>query len=196
MAINDRYRLELRSQFLGQQNLNVFHYLHVQAATGDAAYLAGRFANTVVPPLAAVCHTSWSVVGIHVYNLDNPLDFAINSGVVPGTRGGDAEAQYTTWSFTYQRGRSDMKSGGKRFGGLSETDVSGGLPSGGILSALTTLAAALEGPLAGLGTEVWRPRILGKRYDTLGEFMNPISSVTLLGTYTMNTRKNYTAPGF
>lgn len=196
MAINDWYRAEMRSQFLGQQLLNVFHYQHTQATTGDALLLAGRVANQILPALRAVCSTSWSMVSIDVYNLDNPLDFAIYPITQAGLRAGDEASQFTTWSFTYLRGRSDMKSGGKRFGGLSESDFSGGLPSGGILSALTTLAVALESNLAALGTEVWRPRILGKRVGSLGQFMNPISGVNLLGTYTMNTRKNYTAPGF
>lgn len=196
MALNDRYRLELRSQYLGQQFLNVFHYLHTAAGTGDAAVLGGRFLNVVLPAIRDVSHTSWSAISVSTYNLDDPVDFNITTTSVAGVRTGDPCSQFTTWSYTFLRGRTDMRSGGKRFGGVSETDVSGGLPSGGILSLLTVLEAALETPLAAGASDLWRVRILGKRYDTLGQFMNPISAVNLLGTYTMNSRKNYTAPGF
>lgn len=102
---------------------------------------------------------------------------------------------HLAYSFTYNRSRTDTRSGGKRIGGLAETSQTGGLPTAVTLINLGSLEGALESMLSD-GTDNFRPRVLGKRAGLLGLYFNPVSSVNFLGITSQNTRKFYTAPGF
>jgi len=78
---------------------------------------------------------------------------------------------------------------------LTEAQIDNGIVNTTVLAQCAALASVLESAI-GVGGSTYRPRVYGKRRGTLGMFPNPISGVSYNGSYSQNSRKDYTAPGF
>lgn len=193
MASGSLYVLELKGIGQGQNFLNVFHYLQTSGSDG-APQLSARFYTVVMPRIMDVTSLFVTYTEIAVRDKVDPTDFYSLSISDEGNRAGSILPTHDALSYTYKVNRLDCRSGGKRFAGVSESDVQNGVIVPPFVTEVTALEVALEQQQV-QGGSTWRPVIYGKRTGSSGYFTNPLSSVVFLGVTTQNTRKFYTSPG-
>lgn len=196
-ALNDVYEVKLFTRALGQNMLNVFHY-QATNAVGDSSELANRFGLTVCDKVRVLLSSETIYDHIEVKNQNDPTDFTSWVGAFSnGTRNGIAATPQDALSFVYVSGRTDARSGGKRFGVLAAGDIIDGALTSALATQLGAAEAALESSISGVSC-IYRPRIWGQRTTAtpLLKFPNPITGVQFNGVYSQNTRKFYTSPGW
>lgn len=193
------YKVSLWYDYLGQNCLNVFWYRRT-FNSGTSPSLLTVFRSAIVPLVVGVVSNQVQFQEVRVDNAVDPLDFDsyVYASQV-GSRTGTPTPAHLAWSFTYVVGRGDAKSGGKRFAGITESDMDNGLPSGGVIVALNNLAVNIGDVLIAPDTTRFTPRIVGRRGtvrpwpDEL--YSNQLAAVNFLGITSQNSRKFYTSPG-
>jgi len=175
MAINDLYQLVLTAKynFTEPTLVNAFYYRDIVGLTSDAAEsLANEFQLDVLPKIAAVVTGSTKFTKLVVKNLYDPTDFWEELLSVAGDRSGEAMPPFNAWSFVSNRKRADIRPGQKRFGILSETDVStGGFVESGLVTAMDDLASALGFRMQVSLFDTWEPRVVKRiRSGVPGEY--------------------------
>lgn len=123
MPLIDFY--EIRDfQQLGQSNvLNVYHVRNLGTG-GPAANAAQIMIDWVFPVLRLIQNTLLTRTFIEVQNLGSPFDFAtVNSAAYPGVAAGTALPTFTTPTIQFNRTRTDIKNGMKRFAAGAETEI-------------------------------------------------------------------------
>lgn len=160
MTIGDKMVLTLRSHIigtLGNEFDNVFAY-EVTTGGGTTSDLFSQFFGDILPLLTPVIDANTVFDQITTINLDDPTDFDIEGISVPGESSGDPLPGFLTWTFRYIRAIRGINDGRKAFGGINESNLTGGVPSGGTLTALSTIADGLAGVLTGTDG-AYTPRI-------------------------------------
>jgi len=193
--IGNNFELKFRSKMYGQNLLNIFYYEQTAGGAFGADLLRAAFNQNILLPLRAVCSDQWKPYDIQVQNLDNGIDFALQMYAGTGNVGADGLPSHDAWSFTYVNIDHFYRSGGKRFGGVSESSQTNGVPTPTALANLVLLEVGLESEI-GSGTALYQPRIQNTVPVVGGNIYNGVAAVTFGFLSTQNTRKSNTAPGF
>lgn len=207
MAINDIYRLTLRTTFGtgGQLCLNVWHYLQVApSVVSGSEELAVAAIDHLGTPIRDICSGQIVFLDFTAENIVPSADNFTAEFVAPdneGTRGSDVLPPFVAWSFRMNRQTSESRHGQKRFVGVAETDQDDGVAVAGIVTNLTAVASALESNIVpgGGSPASFEPRIFreGRPEVTIPEKVipavvqasYPISSVNYVRIGSQNTRK-------
>jgi len=197
MAVGEVYRLKLSGNMYGETCLNIFHYKNLN--TDLIASQLGVYVRDLQLPFIADCLSNiFTFTDIEIQNLDDSLDFWVGAFSTPGNRSGDPINAFDTYGFTLNPSQIDQRSGGKRFSGVSESDVSLGEPTLVQKGRLQTAAMqmALQIVIAG---GVFRPCLESIRCNKgldgkcNGTFKSPtypiVNSVTWKWLTTQNSRK-------
>lgn len=156
VAADDLFVVRIQYDYLGKNMENVFFYFQ-ETGTAGAGVLAAAVDTDLIPSIIGVQSDEVTQNQIDVVNLDDPTDFNIRLTGDAGGRVGDPMPAFVAWGFTLETTDRRIRTGGKRFGGVSETDVDSGDASTAALGVLATLTAALEADLENPGqTALWR----------------------------------------
>lgn len=172
--------------------INVFGYHDQLALPVAMSELANHFESDVLPDIAAVINENAFIVRVEyeqVIGGSNYIDHVLSSAI-QGERTGEYLPKFNAWGFTYQRAARGERSGAKRFGMISESDVVSGGASGGIVALLNTLASTLESPISIGLVETWFPVILERPVPPSTTWgFHDLSGVRYARVTTQNTRK-------
>ncbi len=123
MALSDMYEILDRQIRVGEPILNVYHAVKIDAGA-NATTIATAFDESVLPAVTLLQVAALSHTLIEVRNLDSPTDFTTR---VPtnnvGLRTGEGLATFDAVSLLFNRTRTDIRNGQKRFDGGQETDI-------------------------------------------------------------------------
>lgn len=123
MALIDFYEVRDFQQLGGRNILNVYHVRNLGAG-GPAANVAQAYIDWVLPVLIPLQYVALSRTFIEVQNLGSAFDFAtVDSSAFPGTRAAIALPTSNAATIQFNRTRTDIKNGMKRFAVGGETDV-------------------------------------------------------------------------
>lgn len=155
-ALNDILGLTLSSGFTGNQADQIFFYKFVSGGSGSASDLDIEFRSEVVPLIAAILQEDVPIFQTRTVNLFNDADWkeTLISPIVMGTRTGEPLPPINVAAFKSAKPSSSQAPARKRFGALSESDVTGnGLQDvSGFFTALDALAVKLgEDMVTGTG---------------------------------------------
>ncbi len=125
MGFTDAYEIRDRQTYTGQQVLNVYHCEKLNPAF-DSNDVALAYRGTVMDAILAVQPSQLTHDVIEVQSLSEPTDFATltftpNVGLLTGQSG----SAFTAATIQFNRLRTDMKNGQKRWVAGSETEMSG-----------------------------------------------------------------------
>jgi len=143
MALDDMYQLLDVSNYLLENNLNVFHV--VRSGSGfDANDVGQAFVASVLNEILDIQLPTVTHTEIQVKNLGDPTDFdtIVLSGKV-GTRTGSAAPSSLAAEVRFPRKRTDMRDGFKRFGGIAEETFSGQDFAAAFLTDVDKIGAAM-----------------------------------------------------
>ena len=158
------YKITMHTSWsnFGNEFLNVFGYHDQLALPVAMSELVNHFESDIIPDIAAVLNENSFITRVEceqVIGGSNYIDHILDP-VVQGERTGEYLPIFNAWGFTYQRAAHGERSGSKRFGLVSETDVVSGAASGPIVALLNTLATTLFNPISIGLVETWFPIIL------------------------------------
>ena len=195
--------------YLGQEFLNVFHYLDTTGAA-DPLDLAAAYVTNIIPDVKAMQHTSLTHTSIkvrQVYPTSALVQEVPISPPVAGTDGNLPADSYMAYSFkfildpatvTLSGGfTGHIKRGGCRIGGITLSDVGGNAVPSGIVTAGATWAAAMLTNLATDFQLVVASFLIGNhtpgdppraRSDTVTSY-TLVTAISAPGASTQNTRK-------
>ncbi len=143
MAFADLYEIRDRQSRLGQEILNVYHAERADVAF-EAIDVGTAFLDTFIPSLLAIQSTFTVHSVIDVQSLDDPSDFtSITFSPNTGVRVGAQLSTFNAAAVQYNRRRTDMKNGQKRWDAGLETDIAGNAWAAPFLADLDVAAAAL-----------------------------------------------------
>lgn len=162
MAIGDVFQVTDHQTYLGQEIVNVYHYIN-RREDGNAQTLADAFIADVLPWVTPIQSADLQHTRVSVINLNDEGDFADVVSSIPGntTEVGDNLPSFYAARLTLIRSTRAVRNGAKRYAGLVEGGVSGNTVDGNILLALQDLATALENPVTGAPTGEWDLIIYG-----------------------------------
>jgi len=139
MALTDMFEVVDR-QVLGTSQINnVYHVVRDNAGI-TSSVIAEAYEDRIVTPMLPLQDGALTHVQIDVRNLGDPTDFAtrVPSPAV-GTRVGEPFASFVAAAIQFNRTRTDVKNGQKRFVAGVETDGDGNNWLGGFLTSLETI---------------------------------------------------------
>lgn len=193
MAVTDTYRLRINYKFFGADCSNVFFYLQ-NTGTGGAEELATQWELDVLPAVLDIMSTGVDMESIEVENLEDTGDFFNIVNTDSGDRSGEGLSNFYAWGFLYATTNRKIRSGGKRFSGVNETDVAAGEPTAAMDVILAATAATLEETVSeGGGANDYFPVLhtdgnVATGGAPLDVLLNSISFARLT---TQNTRKTF-----
>lgn len=147
MALSDFWQLK-DNQVLGGLNiLNVYHLKRILAGA-TASDIADAFTNSILTPTFLAMQDNQLVrTTVEVENLGTPTDFAaVDSSAFPGTDVTDHPAIFNAAAIQFNRTRTDMKNGQKRFLMGNDNDAVDGVWDAAFLTDLDTVAASIIAP--------------------------------------------------
>ena len=139
MALTDFWQLKDNQVYDGKSVLNVYHLKRI-LVTANAQDVIDAFVNSVLTfDFLAAQSIEISRTTIECENLGDPTDFAsFNSAGLPGTDLGAFPSTFTAASIQFNRTRTDMKNGQKRFAMGTEADISNGVWIAAFVAGLQT----------------------------------------------------------
>ena len=143
MAFSDLYEVVHRQEQDGEPILNVYHVERDNVGV-DAQIVAESFNDTIMPELADLQYTGLNNVSIDARSLDDPFDFFSRVPTIPaGLRVGANFAQFNVVTIQFNRNRTDMRNGQKRFTAGVEADSNGAVWLAGLLADAVDLTVVL-----------------------------------------------------
>jgi len=190
LATGDVYTLKLSGNLHSQTINNMFYYVDNAVSGGDAQVLGELFEDWMLPVIATIVSSSYTMTDIEVQNLSDPTDFFVLSTSVPGVRGATTQGPFQAWGFRLNAASLVEKSGAKRIAGVAESDTTNGIVDGTMLSSVNSVGAALGNGLPLVGTKLFRPRI--RHLANPGELGPPeyYYGIIASGVYTAVTTQN------
>lgn len=206
MAQGDIYQVKDFQVMYGQEILNVYFYRDIDGLQ-DWELVSQGFVGEVLSNVKDIQHPSVTHTRLEVENLFDPTDFGTSSPNIAGTLAGAVMAEFIAASYRFDRQRRDMRHGYKRVVGMTEELVSGtSFDQGNVnFPKFSALLSHFKNNLSNSGvTGVnCEPVVIARvPYVTSGGKQSyrlplsqseltyyPITSVTLLGVTTQNTRK-------
>ncbi len=193
MAAGDRYKVRYQYVYFGVNCENVFFYQQTVGPAG-AFNLSAGFLATVLPAILAILSVAVTSSQVVVVNEDDVLDFGTFPIITPGTRPGEGLSTFYSWGFTYFSTDRRVRSGGKRFAGLSETDVAAGEETPTARTLLDSLAVVLESSFQNPAlTNTYQPILYTPGNIKTGGLPVevPLLGVSYRRLTTQSTRKNF-----
>lgn len=194
MIAGDVIQIVDRQLLQAQRMLNVYFY-SVGAVVGDPSLQAvsDQFVTDVVTPVKALQHSSLTHDGIQIDNLSSAVEFGLFPITEVGGLAGNVMPVFTAIAVKLLRTTKITRNGSKRFAGINEESIIGGL-----LSISAPTEAALEAAMSiillvvdGGSTVDLTPVIVGR--DPLGGLdllkLNVIADGDVQGVSTQNSRK-------
>jgi len=147
MAITDFWQVLDHQKLSGKNILNVYHAKRIKAGA-DAQEVAEAFAHTVLnSDLLGIQDNNLSRTTVEVENLGEPTDFhSFDSSALGGTDVGDHGPAFNVATIQFNRTRTDMKNGQKRFTAGNENDEVDGVWDAGMLASLALVGTAIHNP--------------------------------------------------
>jgi len=152
------YALTLQSTLFGDTSnpaINVFTYLtsEITPSNDGAQELANAFQNKFLideENLVIICSEDTTFDGFTIVAPQVPTVLHVNADTQVGTSSTPSEARFITAEFYSPRSVGNIRGGFKRFGLMSEVNVTNGIAAaGGFTTALNNLADALSADLNG-----------------------------------------------
>lgn len=179
MALIDFYEVRDFQDEGGQAILNVYHVRNLGSG-GPAANVAQAFIDSVLPTLVPLQPAAVARSVIEVQNLGSPFDFAtVNSSAFPGTRAGGSLSTFSAGAIQFNRTRTDIKNGMKRFDVGVEADIVTNIWGAPFLTLLQALADVVVTDWE-LAASPGIPRV---EYVVLKRFCTTTPSPPCAGTY-------------
>jgi len=175
MAIGDIYAIQIVQEYQSSVMLNVLHYETTVQGSGDVASLASEIVSNVIPALKALQtneleHTF--VVAQKIWPLPVNLAHATSTGAGVGgiaTAGSPAEVAAVITKETALAGRAFR---GRFFiTGIPQSRTVGGKVTSTMLTAMDTLALALQGSQV-LNGSTWIPVVYHRTAHTTTPVIN------------------------
>ncbi len=173
MALDDFWQLKDNQVLAGSNILNVYHLKRIQPSA-TAGIVAQAFLDTIlVTNFLGLQDSNLTRTTVEVQNLGEPLDFAsVDSSAKVGTDVADHPAIFNAATMQFNRTRTDMKNGQKRFLFGSDDDAADGVWDGAFNTRFdnvaTTVISAWE-QAAAPGVEVCNFVILKRFCVVLGQ---------------------------
>ncbi len=147
MALTDFWQLKDHQIIAGRDILNVYHAKRILAGANSQT-VALAFINTVLTPtFLAMQDNNLARTVVECENLGDPTDFVSeDSSAFPGTDVGDHPAIFNAATIQFNRTRTDMKNGQKRFLMGNDNDAVDGVWDAGFQADLATVAASIIVP--------------------------------------------------
>lgn len=125
MAFTDLYQIKDHQSFDGQALLNVYQCEKLNPAF-DADDVLFSYLDTVVPLLLIIQPIVLTHTSFECQSVSDPLDFATGT-ITPnaGLLAGQALTNFTSAAIQFNRLRTDMKNGQKRWAAGTETQIAG-----------------------------------------------------------------------
>lgn len=188
------YKITLHTDHASGVNefINVFGYHDQLALPVAMSELVNHFISDVLPDLAAIVQINGYFVRVEceqVIGGSNYIDHILSTPI-EGTRTGEYLPNFNAWGFQFVRANRGERSGSKRIGPISETDVSSGTASGSIVALLSAAATAMQDPIQVGLVDTWFPVILSRPVapSTTWSF-HDLAAVRYMRVTTQNTRK-------
>jgi len=123
MALNDMYNILHKHTIAGTTLLNVYQVERANAGE-TAGAISDAFQNSILPTLRLWQHTSIVNNELVILNLGDALDFgSFPLSSAAGLKAGSVASDFNAGSVKFNRLRSDMKNGFKRFAGVTEGEI-------------------------------------------------------------------------
>jgi hypothetical protein len=146
MSLGDFYEIRDFQNFNQQNILNVYHVRNLGAG-GPAANVATTLIQWVFPFLLPFQDQLLARTVIEVQNLASPFDFAsVDSSGSPGTATGTPLSTFSAATIQFNRTRTDIKNGMKRFTVGAEGNAEGNVWTSGFLVSMQALADQIVQP--------------------------------------------------
>jgi len=147
MALSDFWELKDNQILSGKAILNVYHLKRISGGA-SAVDVANAFTNTVlVSAFLDMQDDNLTRTTIEVRNLGTPTDFvALDSSGFPGTDTADHGPVFNVASIQFNRTRTDMKNGQKRFTVGNDNDQSDGVWDATMISEIQALGTTIHNP--------------------------------------------------
>jgi len=146
MALSDWYEVIHEFVSEGESMLNVYHALRADAGR-DAGEIVEAFNDSVMPDMANIQYVGVTNVIYTARNLDDPFDFATRvPGDPVGLRPGANFATFNAVTVQFNRQRTDMKNGQKRWYAGVEPDNNGAVWDAAFLTSVGVVATAVLNP--------------------------------------------------
>ena len=147
MALSDFWEVKDNQVLAGKAVLNVYHVKRILLAA-DALEVANAFvASILTANFLAMQDQNLTRSVVEVRNLGTPTDFvAFDSSTFVGTDVGDHPAIFNAATIQFNRTRTDMKNGQKRFLMGNDNDQSDGIWDATFLDDLQTVAESIRTP--------------------------------------------------
>lgn len=144
MALDDFWELVDNQRITGEAISNVYHCKRILAGA-DATNVGQAFIKTILEDeLLAMQPSVLTRTTIDVRNLGDPFDFvSIDSSTLPGQRLGEIMPAFNASAIQFNRLRSDMRNGNKRWCAGGEGDQIDGVWTAGFQNELSDLGDAV-----------------------------------------------------
>lgn len=147
MALSDFWEVKDNQVLAGLNVLNVYHVKRI-LAPATATDVANAYLHSILDTnFLALQDNNLTRSFIEVRNLGTPTDFAaVDSSGFPGTDTGDHPAIFNAAAIQFNRTRTDMKNGQKRYVMGNETEQANGVWDATFLGQLALVAGTIIAP--------------------------------------------------
>jgi len=144
VALSDFWQIKDNQQFDGKQILNVYQAKRILAGA-NATMVGQAFIDSIVTPMALPTQPiGLGRTTVEIENLGTPTDFtSIDSSAHVGGVAGQLLPGFVAATIQFNRTRSDMKNGMKRFCAGTESEMTNGIWVAGFLTLLDVIGTAL-----------------------------------------------------
>jgi hypothetical protein len=147
MALTDFWQLKDHQIIGGQNILNVYHAKRILVAANSQVVALGFINSILTANFLALQDNGLTRTVVECENLGDPTDFvAEDSSAFPGTDVGDRPAIFNAATIQFNRTRTDMKNGQKRYLMGNDNDSASGVYDATFISDLDAVAATIIAP--------------------------------------------------
>jgi hypothetical protein len=147
MPLDDFWQVKDNQSYNGKPLLNVYHVKRIDGGS-NAAIVAQAFMDWVLDGvLDSIQPDGVSRSTVEVENLGEPTDFAaLDSSAFPGILTAQPIPSFNAAAIQFNRTRTDMKNGQKRWFAGTEDEQNTGEWAAGMITAMNTLGTAIITP--------------------------------------------------
>ena len=195
MAVGDLWEVRDIQEFLGQQVINVYHYVQltdpdIGSEAAIAAELNTQFYANVASMVTAIQDVALTHVRLESAQFGSFTAFDVVSNGDNGQVSGDALPSFAAWAFRLNRESRVVRNGSKRVGGVPESYQVNGLATSAAITAMGPYITGLTAILSFDSIPVWQPVILRVPPDgSLPTVWSAIADVGFGTVTSQNSRK-------
>lgn len=189
------FKVVLHSSFVDDptnEYISVFGYRSNILVSNEEQVLADEFVNDHLPAIRNVVSINTIFKRVEVYNVTNGTGYW-DKPLVPtlgGLRAGENSVKFAAWGFRYNRVTAGKRHGAKRFGNVSESDITNGAATGAVTTVLNATAVTLGSSINVGVIQTWFPEILERKPTGVYPWTShPILNVQYVRITSQNSRK-------